>query len=98
MMQSLLIGQWTPSDIRSSPVEKRVTLAVNPDGTFVQDKVHVQTGREFRLVGTWVPRGADQATFSSEGHGDAHAVVSAAGHLVIMRFGRNTPVEFQRLA
>jgi hypothetical protein len=97
MTQSLLIGQWTPTDTGSSLIEKRVTLAVKPDGTFVQDKVHVQTGREFKLVGTWVPRGADQATFSSEGRGDAHAVVSAAGHLVLMRFGQNKPVEFQRL-
>ena len=97
MTQSLLIGQWTPTDVSGS-IEKRVTLSVKPDGTYVQDKVHVESGRAFQLVGTWVPRGADQATFSTEGRGDAHVVVSASRHLVLMRFGQNKAVEFRRLA
>ena len=97
MTQSLLIGQWTPTDVGGS-IEKRVTLSVKPDGTFVQDKLHVESGRAFQLVGTWVPRGGDQATFSSEGREDAHAVVSASGRLVLMRFGQNKTGEFQRLA
>jgi hypothetical protein len=44
MTQSLLVGQWTPTDIRSSPIEKRVTLAVKPDGTFVQDGSCIAVG------------------------------------------------------